>query len=65
MDVCFFFGRRDGIAAVTSGARQTHSVFAIVELVQRTSDRWPIAMHRLDVGVTFQAALERRRRRLK
>src|SRR5437879_4755339 len=63
-DVRLFFGRRDGIAAMTSGARQAHSVFAIIELVQSTSDRWPIEMHRLDVAVAFQAAFERRRGRV-
>src|SRR4029079_6049618 len=56
MSLCLV--RRQRIAAITGRARQTQSVFAIRELVERL--RRTELMHRFDLRVTFQTAFERR-----
>ena len=54
MSLCLV--RRDRIAAMTGRARQTQSVFAISEFVERL--RGTELVHRFNLRVTFQTAFE-------
>jgi hypothetical protein len=57
-----FLRRRRGISAMTRGARQTLRIFSAIERVEHVS-ACVVAVHRLDVVVTFQAAFGRLLRR--